>query len=818
VSALPKTPATDVPAWVREIHDQLVGALGRNPERATPRELARALALTTRRRVLERLVATEARQGGAKRVGYLSMEFLMGRSLENSLSNLGLHDVARRATAELGVDLDALSELEPDAALGNGGLGRLAACFLDSLASLDLPAIGYGLRYQFGLFRQEIVGREQREHPDAWDAEGSPWLVERPEEACLVPAYGQVVEAMGPDGQSYPMWLDWKLVVGVPYDMPVVGYGGRTVNPLRLFAARAPSEIDMATFNSGDYVRAVEQNIAVETLSKILYPADDVPAGRELRLLQEYFLVACAVRDVFRRIEREGGSPEQLPARFALQLNDTHPSLAIAEVMRMLLDEVRMPWERAWELTVATIGYTNHTLMPEALERWPVPLLEKVLPRHLQIIYDINQRFLADVQQRWPGDLTRVQRMSLVEESNPKQVRMAHLCVVGSHAINGVAAIHSELVRTRLLPEFAELWPERFGNRTNGVTPRRWILQANPSLAALLDRRIGKRWVTDLELTAGLADHAGDPDLQAEVLAIKRANKERLAKVVLSATGMAIDPGSFHDVQIKRIHEYKRQLLNLLHVAHLYLRIVEDGAELAQPRTVLISGKAAPSYRVAKQVIHLANAMSAVIDRDPRARDQLRLVFVPDYRVSLAERIVPAAELSQQISTAGTEASGTGNMKLAMNGAITLGTLDGANIEIADAVGPDGVFVFGLTVPEVEAHRRDGTYDPRATVDADPRLRRVLDAIAGGPFSTGPRESFADLVARLLHHDPYFVLADFAGCVEANERAAQARRDEAGWARRMILNIAHMGRFSSDRTIREYATDTWDLKPVNGGT
>ncbi|MBA2321389.1 MAG: glycogen/starch/alpha-glucan phosphorylase, partial [Deltaproteobacteria bacterium] len=672
-----------------------------------------------------------------------------------------------------------------------------------------------GLRYEFGLFRQEIVGREQREHPDAWNAHGSPWLVERPDEACLVPAYGSVVDTLGHDGESHPMWLGWKLIVGVPYDMPVVGYGGKTVNVLRLFAARAPNEIDMATFNSGDYVRAVEQNIATETLSKVLYPSDDVPAGRELRLLQEYFLVACAVRDVLRRIEREGGMPEDLPKRFALQMNDTHPALAVAEVMRVMVDEQRLPWEEAWALTQSTFGYTNHTLMPEALERWPVPLFEKVLPRHLQVIYEINSRFLDQVRSRWPGDLSRIQKMSLIDEANPKHVRMANLCVVGSHAVNGVAAIHSELVRTRLIPEFAEMWPEKFSNKTNGVTPRRWILQANPALAALLDRRIGKGWVTRLELTDALAAQADDPDLQQETLAIKRANKDRLARVVLSTTGIAIDPDSLFDVQIKRIHEYKRQLLNLLHVAWLYLHISEDGARLPQPRTVIISGKAAPSYRVAKQVIHLANAMSAVIERDPRVREQLRLVFIPDYRVSLAERIVPAAELSEQISTAGMEASGTGNMKLSMNGAITIGTLDGANIEIADAVGPEGVFVFGLTVPEVEAHVRSGSYQPRRHVEEDPRLRRVLDAISGDRFAAGPREMFGDLVARLLHHDPYFVLADFSSYLDAQDRAANARLDSKGWARKMILNTARMGRFSSDRTIREYATEIWRVAPVN---
>jgi len=785
----------------------------------TASELFTATALAACEPAIETMLTTEERyvRADAKRLYYLSMEFLVGRSLENNLQNLGALAAARLALTEVGGDLEAVLATEHDAALGNGGLGRLAACFLDSLASLDLPGFGYGIHYEYGLFRQEIDNGSQREQPDNWLAYGSPWEIERPEETCQIPVFGHIEHARDTQGNYNPIWLGWKLMVGVPYDFPIVGYGGKTVNWLRLFEARASREFDMEIFNEGDYLHAVEQKMESETISKVLYPSDAVAAGRELRLLQEYFLVACAVRDMVRRFERR---PEADYADFArkvaIQLNDTHPTLAVLELLRLLLDEKGLPWEDAWRTVCATCGYTNHTLMPEALERWPVPLLERVLPRHLQLLYEVNIRFLNEVIAQWPGDSDRLRRMSIIEECEPKQVRMAHLAIVGSHAVNGVAAMHSELVKTSLVPDFYALWPEKFTNKTNGVTPRRWLLTANPGLAGLLDETLGTGWAIDLERLRKLEGLADDTGFQDSFAAVKRRNKERLARVIAESARVEVDPSSLFDIQVKRIHEYKRQLLNALHIAHQYLALTEDGVTPLVPKTYIFAGKAAPGYWAAKQIILLINCLADVVNRDPRTRDWLRVAFVPDYRVSLAEIIIPAGDLSEQISTAGTEASGTSNMKFAMNGALTIGTLDGANVEIREEVGPENIFIFGLTVEEITALKANGSYRPADYYHHDAALHRVLDALDGDRFSPGSPGRFSWIRRSLVEGgDPYFHLADFAAYREAQTRASGVYCKPAEWWRKAILNVARSGKFSSDRTIREYANDTWGLRSVH---
>ncbi len=793
-------------------------SLGKAWEDATNGDLFQALGLAVRDRAWERLLATERRyrQAGAKRVYYLSMEFLIGRSLVDSLHNLGLHDAAVQALAELGHGLDQVREEEVDAGLGNGGLGRLAACFLDSLATLHLPGYGYGLFYQYGLFRQEIDNGYQKERPDRWLHAAMPWTVERPEEAVLVPVYGRIVDTVDRKSQYNPMWMDWKILVGVPHEMPVVGYGGETVNALRLYSARASDEFNMEFFNSGDYVQAVQESIGSETISKVLYPSDRVQKGKELRLLQEYFFVACALRDILRRFLREGHPIAAFPDRIAIQLNDTHPALAVAELMRLFVDEHDVAWERAWEMTVATLGYTNHTLLPEALEKWPLPLVETVLPRHLQIIYEINRRFLDEVAHRAPGDQEVLARVSMIEEGEPKQVRMAQLAAAGSHSINGVAALHSRLITENLFPDLYRLHPERFNNKTNGVTPRRWLLKSNPSLAALLTEAAGPGWVTEYGLLREPLDRlAEDGAFRDRFRAVKRENKVRLARIVADLTRVRVDPDSLFDIQIKRIHLYKRQLLNALHVVHLYFRIVEDGEVPKAPRTFVFAGKAAPGYWVAKQVIKLIHAVGERVNRDTRVKGMLKCVFLPDYRVSLAERIIPAADLSEQISTAGMEASGTGNMKLSMNGALTIGTLDGANIEIMEEVGAENIFIFGHTAEELDRLKQPGAYSARRVYEDDPRVRRVLDAFRTPLFAPFEPGIFSWLFEHVVeNHDPYFHLADFDAYAAAQERVADQWTDAAGWTRKAVLNVARMGKFSSDRTIREYAREIWRLAPV----
>jgi starch phosphorylase len=745
------------------------------------------------------------------------MEFLVGRSLANNLRNMGMYDTAAELFREVGVNLTDVLEGEPDAALGNGGLGRLAACFLDSLATLHMPGFGYGINYEYGLFRQEVFNGSQRERAENWLTYGSPWQIQRPSEAVLVPVYGKIEHTRDRNGNYNPMWLDWKMLQGVPYDMPIVGYGGQTVNYLRLFSARAANEMNMEFFNTGDYVKAVETETLSETVSKVLYPSDTVAAGRELRLIQEYFLVACSIREIVRHYLRRHDSFEQFADQVAIQMNDTHPALAVAELMRYLIDEAEIGWAPAWDIVTKTCGFTNHTLMPEALERWPVPLFEKVLPRHLQIIYEINKRFMDKVSATFPGDGDRLRRMSIIEEGDTRLVRMAHLAIVGSHSVNGVAELHSRLITSHLVPDFAQLWPEKFNNKTNGVTPRRWLLSANPGLAALLNKSIGDEWVTDLDRIRDVEKYLGDQSFHDEFRAVKRANKDRLAAVIKDKLRLVTDPDALFDAQVKRIHEYKRQLLNILHVIHVYLELVEDGKEPAAPRVVVFAGKAAPGYWAAKQIIRLINAVGREVNRDPRTRGLLKVAFLPDYRVTLAEVIIPAANLSEQISTAGTEASGTSCMKFAFNGALTIGTMDGANIEIHRDVGPENMFAFGLRTEEIHDLQRRKAYHPAEYYANRPMIRRVLDTLKDDRFSAGQPGLFKWVFDSLTGEDRYFHLADFEDYTASQHRAASEYRDVELWTRKSILNVARTSVFSSDRTIREYASEIWNVKPVPPG-
>ncbi|MGQ9919940.1 MAG: glycogen/starch/alpha-glucan phosphorylase [Desulfobacca sp.] len=795
----------------KSIRHHLTYSLAKPWQESKSRDLYQAAALAIRDRLVERLLATEQRflAAAAKRIYYLSIEFLIGRSLSNNLLNLGLFEVCREVFRELGADIDEIQEHEPDAGLGNGGLGRLAACFLDSLASLDLPGYGYGIHYEFGLFKQEIQNGYQREKPDNWLADGNPWEIVRPEEACLVPLYGEVVEQPDLTGNYNPMWLNWQMLFGVPIDIPVVGYGGQTVTYLRLFAARPSAEFDIQIFNTGDYFKAIEQKIFSENISKMLYPADALPAGRELRLIQEYFLVACSLRDIMRRFFKSHQDLTLLSAKVAIQLNDTHPALAVAELMRLLVDEHELPWEKAWDLTQKTLAYTNHTLLPEALETWSVNLLGRVLPRHLQIIYEINHRFLQQVAARWPGDVQRLQELSLIAEGEQKRVRMAHLAIVGSHSCNGVSALHTELLRRDMFPGFNALWPERFNNKTNGVTPRRWLLKANPWLAALITHTIGTDWIKDLERLRALEAYASDASFQEQFAAAKKANKERLASLIRETVHLTVNTDSLFDIQAKRIHEYKRQLLKVMHIIHTYFCLLE-GQEPLVPRTFIFAGKAAPGYWAAKQIIKLIHNVGKVINADPRVRDFIKVVFIPDYRVSLAEVIIPAADLSEQISTAGFEASGTGNMKFALNGALTIGTMDGANIEILEEVGRDNIFIFGLTAAEVAQSRQTHSYRPQDYYDQHPEIRRILDAWQQDTFCPGEPGLWQWLFETLLHRgDPYFHLADFMDYLRAQAEADTVYHQPSEWCRRAILNVARIGKFSSDRTILEYLRDIW---------
>ncbi len=773
-----------------------------------------ATALAVRDMLVERMLATQARfeRIGAKKLYYLSLEYLIGRSLEDNLFNLGIIDHCRELLARNGIGLQLLFDEEVDAGLGNGGLGRLAACMLDSLATIDMPGYAYGINYEFGLFRQHINDGYQVEQPDSWRREMSPWLVSRPEQACIIPVYGRVETRATRDGDQQRLWTDHGVIVGMPSDLPISGFGGRTVNYVRLFAASASDEFDIQIFNGGDYLKAVEQKMVSETISKVLYPSDAAQSGRELRLLQEYFFVACAIRDITRGFFDRGEDVHDFSAKVAIQLNDTHPALAIVELMRKFVDQYNLPWDTAWQITRESVAYTNHTLMPEALERWPVALLQRVLPRHLEIIYEIDRRFLAEAITLQPDSAEQSSEISIVTEGPEKQVRMAHLAIIGSHSVNGVSKLHSELLRTRVVPQFCTLWPQRFNNKTNGVTQRRWLLMANPGLARLLDESIGDEWRIKLERTRELERFADDAEFQSRFAAVKRSNKERLATIVHRIAGVDLDPASIVDVQAKRIHEYKRQLLMVLGIVHQYLALVEDGIEPVAPRTYLLAGKAAPGYWAAKMIVKLINNLGAVINSDSRAQGFIKVVFAPDYRVSLAEKIIPAADVSEQISTAGTEASGTGNMKFAMNGALTIGTLDGANIEIRDEVGADNMFIFGLSAPQIGELRP--AYNPRHYYERDAGLRRVLDALGADRFCPHEPGLFRWIPETVLNRDEYFVAADFAAYIQAQALISREYLKPADWTRKAILNVARIGRFSSDRTVAEYASEIWGLVSI----
>ena len=798
-----------------QIEYHLRYTLGKRPHEGTPKDYFQAVAWALRPYILDNLWHTEDRYKAhsAKRMYYLSLEFLIGRCLRSNLWNLGLLETCREWLAARDIEVSDVLESEPDPALGNGGLGRLAACFLDSLASLNMPGYGYGINYEFGLFKQEIRNGYQFEVPDQWSPQSSPWMIEHTSQACLIPVYGRIESTADRFGEYNPMWMDWRLIIGVPYDMPIVGQDGKTVNFLRLYSARSSKEFDMSIFNSGDYVRAMEQKISSENISKVLYPSDSVPSGRELRLLQEYFLVACAVRDIINRFTRDGHKLEHLPEKIAVQLNDTHPALTVAELMRMLVDEHEVPWDQAWEWTRGVCGYTNHTLMAEALERWPVSLLEYVIPRHLQIILEINHRFLRQVRTFWPNDEDKASRLSLIQEGGEKHVRMAHLAIVGSHAINGVSKLHSRLITESLVPDFASLWPERFHNKTNGVNHRRWLIETNPSLTSLINERIGDAWMVDPSRLENLHEHCWSEELQQDFFLAKREAKAGLARVIREMTGVAVNTETLFDVQIKRIHEYKRQLLNVLSILDHYLALTRDGVPPVTPRTWIFGGKAAPGYFMAKTIIKLINNVSRLLAADKRTDGLLAAVFVPDYKVSLAEKIIPAADLSEQISTAGMEASGTGNMKLSMNGALTVGTLDGANIEIREAVGAENIYTFGLTAEQVANHKRNGTYKSLEYYLEKPRIRRVVEFIASSELSPSEPGIFSPIQNSLLEGgDPYFHLADLESYLAVQNQIALDYQDQATWAAKAIRNISGMGYFSSDRTIREYADQTWNIR------
>ena len=789
---------------------------------ATLHDRYTALAMTVRDRMIERWISTQQRYytQDCKRVYYLSAEFLMGRALYNNLNNLGLVEGAREALKMAGFNLEDLVDQEPDAGLGNGGLGRLAACFLDSLATLDLPGAGYGIRYEFGMFEQAIVGGAQVEKPDEWLRMGNAWEIARPEYTVPVQFGGRVEERLDGMGGFHAHWVDSETVLGMAYDTPIAGYGTQTVNTLRLWRARASSEFDLNQFNDGDYERAVLDKNRSETISKVLYPSDTKMFGRELRLKQQYFFVTCSLHDIIRRYQiNHKNDFSKFSDKVAIQLNDTHPAVAIPELMRLLIDIHHLPWEQAWKITEATFGYTNHTLLPEALETWPVELFGRILPRHLSIIFEINRRFLRQVRNRFPLDDARIPRMSLIDDGDgkpeSKRIRMASLAVVGSHSVNGVAALHTQLLKENLLHDFNEMFPERFNNKTNGVTPRRWLIAANPKLADAISARIGEQWHKNLDELVKLLPLAEDKAFVEEIRLIKQANKHRLSQWIAHEYKVHLDPASIFDVQIKRLHEYKRQLLNVLHIVALYLRIKKDPKSVQMvPRSFIFGGKAAPAYFVAKTIIKLINAVGAVINHDPHVNGHLRVIFLPNYRVSLAEKLFPASDLSEQISTAGKEASGTGNMKFALNGALTIGTLDGANVEMRDNVGAENMFIFGNTTPEVAEIRLHG-YQPRDIYSANPELQRVLDAVRDGAFSPGEPSRFQSIYDSLVNWgDHYLLLADYASYVEAQGKVDALYRDADAWTHMAILNVAGMGAFSSDRTIAEYAHDIWHTKPV----
>jgi glycogen phosphorylase len=806
---------TSVETLKRAFADNLFYELGKYESIATKEDFYMALAYTLRDRQLSRWLKTVKtyEDNSVKIVYYLSAEFLMGRHLGNSLINLHLYDRVRQAVEESGLNLDELLEQEPDPGLGNGGLGRLAACFLDSLATLEIPAVGYGIRYEFGIFHQTMQDGWQAEIPDKWLRFGNPWEIPRPEQAIEV-KFGGLTEIYHDEkGRERIRWIPAKTVIGIPYDTPVPGYDTNTVNPLRLWKAEAGDDFNFEAFNAGNYDGAVSDKMRSETISKVLYPNDNTPQGKQLRLEQQYFFVACSLQDIVKRHLRHNSGLYNLNETAAIQLNDTHPAIAIAELMRLLLDEHGIDWNSAWRVTQKTFAYTNHTLLPEALEKWSVRLFGYLLPRHLQIIYEINRRFIEDIRRWYPEDDQLVGRLSLIEEGPEQFVRMAHLACVGSHAINGVAALHTELLKQDTLRDFYQLWPDKFVNKTNGVTPRRWILLSNPTLSEFYSSKIGDGWLKDLDKLRQLESHIDDPEFCEQWRQIKLYNKKLLADYIWKYNGVEVDPHSIFDIQVKRIHEYKRQHLDVLHIITLYNRIKQNPNIHIYPRTFIFGGKAAPGYFMAKLIIKLINAVGEVVNKDPDVRGRLKVVFLANFNASLGQRIYPAADLSEQISTAGKEASGTGNMKFAMNGSLTIGTLDGANIEIREEAGFDNFFLFGLTAAEVYALKSKG-YKPSDYYHRNAELKGVMDRISSGYFSHGNEELFKPLVDSLMYHDEYMLFADYQAYIDCQREVSLAFQDTEKWTRMSILNALRMGKFSSDRTIREYCNEIWNVKPV----
>ena len=799
----------------RDFLDNLFYVQGKFPALATTHDYYMALAYTVRDSILHRWVSTASAytRDKSRTVCYLSAEFLLGPHLGNNLINLGMMDVAREGVQELGMNLDELLREEAEPGLGNGGLGRLAACYLDSLATLSMPTIGYGIRYEFGIFEQSIVDGWQLERTDKWLRQGNPWDIPRPEWGVEVHFGGQIEHFLGSMGKTMSRWVPARSVLGIPYDTPICGYENNTANTLRLWQANAPEAFDISLFNRGDFYGAVERKVSSENLTKVLYPNDEQIEGKRLRLEQQYFFTSCSLKDMMRIMKVQHIPLEKFHEKFTIQLNDTHPAIAVVELMRLMVDEHDMEWNKAWSIVKRTFAYTNHTLLPEALERWPLGMFSSLLPRHMELIEEINAVFLDEVRMKFLGDDGKIFRLSLIDESGERYVRMANLACVGSYAINGVARLHSELLKSDVLKDFYDLWPEKFQNKTNGVTPRRWVVLSNPRLTELVTDAIGGKWATDLSQLKKLEPLATDSAFQQQWRAVKRLNKHQFAKHLRDSTGIGIDPDAMLDVQVKRIHEYKRQHLNILGVIHLYLKLKANPNLNVVPRTVVFGGKAAPAYHMAKLIIKLINSVGAMVNRDKTLRDQLKVVFLPNFNVSNGQRIYPAAELSEQISTAGKEASGTGNMKFQMNGALTIGTLDGANVEMRELVGPENFFLFGMDEIEVAQTLRQG-YRPMEVVDQNTSLREVIELIQSGFFSHGDREIFRPLMDNLVYHDPFLVLADFQSYIETQGSVETAYADQERWTRMSILNTARSGFFSSDRAIQEYADDIWKVKPV----
>ena len=790
--------------------------LGTDENKANNHAWWKATCAAMQEHVLEGLRKTQKTHylNDTRAVHYFSAEFLMGRLLSNNLQNFGLFEVASGALKELGVELTDIMEQEPDMALGNGGLGRLAACFIDSLATMELPAIGYGIHYEHGLFRQEIKSGAQIERPDSWRDYGNPWEICRPESIQEVSLFGYVETKYGENGRVLKEWHPGSIVKGVPWDIPVVGYEGKTVNVLRLWQSEASDYFNWDVFNAGGYVDAQRENVQAETISKVLYPNDETEAGKELRLIQQYFFCSCSLKDIIRRYKRAHGDDwSRFADQVVIQLNDTHPAIAIPELMRILVDRAELDWDQAWGICTQVFAYTNHTLLPEALEKWPARMIEKILPRHLEIIYEINHRFMAEVDKKWPGDNAMKAKLSIIEEGHEKMVRMSHLSVIGSFAVNGVAEMHSRLVKSSLFPEFDELYPGKLTNVTNGITPRRWLKACNPSLSKLIDKKIGVDWPKDLYKLEGLAKFASNKTFQKQFMKVKLENKELLAEEIRQSLDLEVDVNAIFDVQIKRLHEYKRQHLNLLHIMALYRRILENPDYDMHPRVFIFGAKAAPGYKLAKDIIYAINKVADKINNDPRVNNKIKVVFLPNYRVSLAEKMIPASDVSEQISTAGKEASGTGNMKLALNGAVTIGTLDGANVEIAEEVGDDNIFIFGLTVEEVNELKAKG-YNPLDYYYKDPEIKAVLDWLETDYFTPGKPGALVSIKQSLLDHgDPYMVLADYRSYSDAQIAVDEAYRDKERWAEMAIINTAKMGKFTSDRSIKDYVDRIWKLSP-----